>query len=161
MKQMRCRYLSTLIATVLTATTAYADPVWHCSRNSDNESVAINTPTLENQFSIASSNSSAEVIGVSVRDLIDIYTGMPVRLGGLPLSGCFLAGDESLTVNALTSLGIKRQTIEALARKNSIVQSNLYYVNSEAQMGTCIAKNFPAVGYLSVPTETNKLMPCF
>ena len=160
MKQMT-RRLSCVIALMFAATHACADPVWHCSRNSDDSSAAIATPAQENQFSIASFNSSAEVIGVSVRDLIDIYTGTSVRIGGLPLSACFLIGNDVLTNSALTSLGIKQNTIAALARKSSIIQSNLHYVNDEEQMAACIGRNFPAVGYLSVPKETNKILPCF
>lgn len=165
MKRMSRRLISTSIAALLVSSMAYAEPVWHCSRNGNSDitdaSAQVQAPSLENQFSIASYNSSAEAIGVSVRDLIDIYTGTPVSLGGLPLSGCFLVKNESLTVAALTSLGIKPNTIEALARRSSIVQSNLHHVTDETQMSSCIAKNFPAVGYLSVGTHTSKLMPCF
>lgn len=160
MKHMR-QHLSCVIALLFTATNAYADPVWHCSRNLNDANVAIATPAQEDQFSIASFNSSADVIGVSVRDLIDIYTGTPVRIGGLPLSACFLVGNDSLTITALTSLGINLGTIEALARKSSIVQNNLYYVNDEIQMSACIARHFPAVGYMSTTAETDKVMPCF
>lgn len=155
------RYLSCVLALLLNATTVYADPVWHCSRNSNDSSTSIATPAQEDQFSIASFNSSADVIGVSVRDLIDVYTGTAVRIGGLPLSACFFVGNDELTVSALTSLGLNLKTIESLARKSSIVQSNLYHVHTEAQMGACISKNFPAVGYLNVPTETDNFLPCF
>ena len=155
------RSLCSVIASLFAAATAYADPVWHCSRNSNDERSAIATPALKDQFSIAAFNSSADVIGVSVRDLIDVYTGTSVRIGGLPLSACFLVGNDELTVSALTSLGLNLKTIESLARKSSIVQSNLYHVNNEAQMGACIAKNFPAVGYLTKPTEKEKFLPCF
>ena len=160
MKQMR-QHLSCVIALLFTATHACADPVWHCSRNSNDADVAVAAPAQQDQFSIASFNSSADVIGVSVRDLIDIYTGTPVRIGNLPLSACFLSGDHSLSINALTSLGINLGAIEALARKSSIVQNNLYYVNDEIQMSACIARHFPAVGYMSTTTETNKVSPCF
>jgi hypothetical protein len=155
------RYLSGVIASLFAAASVYADPVWHCSRNSNESNAAIATPAVENQFSIASFNSSAEVIGVSVRDLIDVYTGTAVRIGGLPLSACFLVGNDALTVSALTSLGLNLKTIGSLARKSSIVQSNLYHVNDETQMGACIAKNFPAVGYLNKPIETDNYLPCF
>lgn len=155
------RFLSCVLALLFNANTVYADPVWHCSRNNIETSASIATPTPENQFSIASFNSSADVIGVSVRDLIDVYTGTAVRIGGLPLSACFLLGNDELTVSALTSLGLNLKTIESLARKSSIVQSNLYHVHTEAQMGACISKNFPAVGYLNMPIETDNFLPCF
>jgi hypothetical protein len=54
--------------------------VWHCSRNSNDADVAVAAPAQQDQFSIESLNSSADVIGASVRDLIDIYTGTPVRI---------------------------------------------------------------------------------
>ena len=38
----------------------------------------------ENRFCIASFNGAADVIEVSVRNLIDVYTGVPVRVGGMP-----------------------------------------------------------------------------
>jgi hypothetical protein len=154
-------YLSSVLALIFTATTVYADPVWHCSRNSNESSASITKPTQEDQFSIASFNSSADVIGVSVRDLIDVYSGTSLLIGGLPLSACFFVGNDELTVSALTSLGLNLKTIESLARKSSIVQSNLYHVHSEAQMGACISKNFPAVGYLNKPTESENFLPCF
>lgn len=160
MKQIT-RQVSCWVACILTVTSVCADPVWHCSRNRNDDRAAMALPEREDQFSLASFSSSTEVISVSVRDLIDIYTGTPVRIGGIPLSACFLSGNDSLTMVALTSLGIKQSTIEALARKSSIVQSNLYYVSDEAQMSTCIGKNFPAVGYISIPTETDKVTPCF
>ncbi len=153
--------LCTFVTCAFAITHAYASPVWHCSRITNDDNTAIAIPAQEDQFSIASVNSSAEVIGVSVRDLIDIYTGTPVRIGGLPLSACFLTGNRQLTNEALNSLGIQLQTIEALARKSSIVQSNLYYVTDETQMSTCISRNFPAVGYLSKPINMSKVMPCY
>jgi hypothetical protein len=70
-------------------------------------------------------------------------------------------GHEMLTTNALTSLGISLNSIQALARKNNIVNNNLYYVSNETQMVACIAQNFPAVGYLSKPNDTEKIQPCF
>lgn len=155
------RFFIGVVVTVLTATTVYADHVWHCSRTTTGMSATEQTPAPQDQFSIASVSSSADVIGVSVRDLMDVYSGTPVRIGGLPLSACFLMGNDSLTHEALTSLGVKLSTIEALARKNSIVQSNLYYVNDESKMDICIGKNFPAVGYMSKLIETDKVMPCF
>jgi hypothetical protein len=161
MKKSIGRNLNAWMACVLIATNTSASPVWHCSRNTNDDNTAIATPAQEDQFSIASINSSAEVIGVSVRDLIDIYTGTPARIGGLPLSACFLAGNEQLTHEALSSLGVQLKTIEALARKSSIVQNNLHYVSDETQMRACIAKNFPAVGYLSKPVDSAKIMPCF
>lgn len=161
MKQHATWKIKALITCISIATNTSANPVWHCSRITSDDDTAITTPAQKDQFSIASVNSSAEVIGVSVRDLIDIYTGTPARIGGLPMSACFLAGNEELTQTALGSLGIQLKTIEALARKSSIVQNNLYFVSDETQMSACIAKNSPAVGYLSKPVDSAKIMPCF
>lgn len=162
MKKKWTQHLYAFIAAVSAITQASASPIWHCSRTISTESTA-NAEQIaqQDQFSIASFNSSSEAISVSVRDLIDIYTGNPVRVGGLQLSACFLINNQSLTYEALTSLGIQLKTIEALARRNSIAQNNLFYVTDEVQMNTCIAKNFPAVGYLPHPIDTAKILPCF
>jgi hypothetical protein len=110
---------------------------------------------------LLSFNSSAEVIGVSISDLIDVYSGIPVRIGGMPLSACFMSGNDTLSKTALTSLGLQLSTIQALSKKSAIVQTNLHLVATEGQMVLCIEKHFPAVGYLNEPKETNKLQPCF
>lgn len=145
----------------ISCTNGSAGPVWHCSRNSlDNSEVSYSQPD-PNQFSIASVSSAANVIGVSINDLLDVYSGTPVRIGGMPLSACFMPGNEALTSDALTSLGMKPSAIQALARKSAIVQSNLHIATTENQMINCIAQHFPAVGYLSAPTNTGDLDPCF
>jgi hypothetical protein len=113
------------------------------------------------QFSLASMSSAPDVIGVSIRDLIDIYSGVPVRVGALPLSACFMPGQDALSLAALQSLGLQPSAIQALARKSSIVQSNLHLVTDEQQMSACISRHFPAVGYLSKPVDTDKVLPCF
>ena len=104
---------------------------------------------------------SDEVISVSILDLMDVYSGTPVKVGGQSLSACFISGNDAVTATALKSLGLKASAAQALARKSTIVQSHLYGVTDEKGMQTCIAKHFPAVGYLSVPTATAQLMPCF
>lgn len=140
---------------------AIADPIWHCSRTTpDGEEVA-SLQLQENQFSIASFNASVNTIGVSISDLIDIYSGVSVRIGGLPLSACFMTGNETITTTALTSLGLQPTVIQALARKSSIIQSNLYAVSTNTQMIACIAQHFPAVGYLEEASSTDKVQPCF
>ena len=106
-------------------------------------------------------SSAPDVIGVSIRDLIDIYSGVPVRVGDLPLSACFMPGRNQLSLAALQSLGLQSTAIQALARKSAIVQSNLHLVTDEQQMQTCISRHFPAVGYLSQPVNTEKILPCF
>jgi hypothetical protein len=150
----------TLVCTALISTCSWSQPIWHCSRNSEISTSAA-TNAKEEQFSIASFNSEAEVIGVSINDLIDVYSGLPIRIGGLPLSACFMLGDELLTASALTSLGLQASAIQSLARKSSIVQSNLYPATNNQQMIACIAQHFPAVGYLDTPTEAHDVSPCF
>lgn len=149
-----------LIFFILIGGSVWADPVWHCSRTA-NEVKNVAIETQENQFSLASFNSSIDVIGVSISDLIDVYSGVVTRIGGLPLSACFMPSNEGLTSAALTSLGLLPSVVHALARKNSIIQSNLHFVTDEKQMLLCIAQHFPAVGYLDEPTETDAVLPCF
>ena len=140
-----------------------AQPVWHCSRT---ETAGV-APTLlasneaSNQFSIASLGSSGNVIGVSVHDLMDVYSGVPVRIGGLPLSACYVASDDDKDNEALISLGLNERVIQSLSRKSAIVRSNLFAVNHDSQMLSCISKHFPAVGYLKQVHETEEVMPCY
>ena len=155
------KHLSICLACLALASQVMADPVWHCSRNKVNEGFVHTKISSEDQFSLASFNSSSEVIGVSVRDLIDIYRGIAVYVGGIPLSACFFTGNNSLTSSALTSLGLSAESAHALSRKSSIVQNNLHLVYDERQMLSCIANNFPAVGYISSATQTDSVLPCF
>lgn len=146
---------------ILFSSTAWADSSWHCSRHTQNTITSVKASPAEDQFSIASVSSAPDVINVSVRDLIDLYSGVSVRISGVTLSACFMPSNEALTSSALTELGLYPSTIQALSRKSAIVQSNLYLVNDEAQMLQCIGKHFPAVGYVSTMTETALAAPCF
>ena len=131
---------------LLVSSTAWANSSWHCSRNTQDTLSSYKTAAAD-QFSIASMGSSADVINVSIRDII--------------LSACFMPSNEVLTSSALTELGLYPSTIQALSRRSSIVQSNLHLVSDEAQMLQCIAKHFPAVGYVSTTTQTEQVAPCF
>lgn len=155
------RFLCSALTSIAIVSPAYADAVWHCSRNAQNASQVEEVSSIANPFALASVNDSAEVIGISVRDLIDIYTGTPVSVSGLPMSACFSLGDDGSTVAALSSLGISQGVIQSLSRQSSIVQNNLFYVRDESEMLSCIAKHFPAVGYLMQPTESAQVQPCF
>jgi hypothetical protein len=150
-----------LSAIAVSSHLALADPVWHCSRTSLNATETKTSQSKENHFSIASLNATEDTIGVSIGDLIDVYSGVAVRIGGLPLSACFMPANKEATNTALTSLGLQPVTIEALARKSVIVQSNLYVANTSTQMIDCIAQNYPAVGYLEEVSSTDKVEPCF
>jgi len=72
-----------------------------------------------------------------------------VRLSGVPLSACFMPVNDSTTVKALRALGLSADVLSALARKSAIAKSHLYRVTDEEEMKTCIARNQPAVGYLT------------
>lgn len=153
---------SVIFSVLMCCLSSGAEPVWHCSRNtSESDRVSSTDQLQDTPFSIASFNSTTDVIGVSINDLIDIYSGFPVRVGGIPLSACFMPADQALTTSALTSLGLRTTVIQALARKSSIVQSNLFPVANKEQMLTCIAQHYPAVGYLNTPTSTDEVHPCF
>ncbi len=149
-----------LLCALLMCNPVWADPVWHCSRNSSPEK-NISLEAQQNLFSLAAINPSSDVIGVTLNDLLDVYSGIPVRIGGLPLSACFMPSQKGQTTVALTSLGLKPEAIQALARKSSIIQSPLRSVANEKQMLSCIAQNFPAVGYFEDSTETETVQPCF
>lgn len=142
---------------ILSLNCAWADPVWHCSRSP--ELIKTDEVSLVTSFSIASLGTTPGVIGVSLNDLIDVYSGVPVRIGGLILSACYKSDEP--TSPALSSIGIQPSTIHALTRKTAIIQSNLYIVGNESQMASCIEKNFPAVGYLDVVTDNDAIGPCF
>jgi len=148
-----------LLVALVAVSSSWADAVWHCSRHGGASQG--NVGDQANHFSIASMRSTEEVIGISIRDLMDVYSGAPVIVGGEALSACLMSGSDAVTAPALKSLGLQASAIQALARKSTIVQSHLYVVSDEKSMQACIAKHFPAVGYLSKPTETEHLTPCF
>lgn len=149
-----------LLLSLISLGNAWADPVWHCSRSAETNTAVI-SQTQSQEFSIASFNSSGNVIGVSINDLIDVYSGIPVRIGGIALSACFMPSNDALSTTALTSLGLQASAIQALSKKSAIVQTNLHLVSNEGQMLSCIEKHFPAVGYLDDPKETETVQPCF
>jgi hypothetical protein len=96
-----------------------------------------------------------------VRDLIDVYSGASVRLSGVPLSACFMPVNDLVTGKTLRALGLSADVLSALARKSAIAKSHLYRVTDEEEMKACIARNHPAVGYLTQAQVTEKLAPCF
>lgn len=138
---------------------AFSEPVWHCSKTEAPN--AEQASAVENQFSIASIIGNPDVIGVSIRDLIDIYSGIPVQLAGLPLSACFLTGNDELSQEALSSLGLNSASIYSLIRRSTIIQNHLHPVKNQIEMTRCIGEHSPAVGYLATSTETDRVGPCF
>ena len=143
------------------AQTSVAETIWHCSRIKDPTAIHASNKSTLNSFNIASMSNNADVIEISVRDLIDVYSGKSVRVSGEPLSACFLVGDNKMSTEALTALGLKSSVIQAIARKSAIVQAQLYWVSDEDDMERCIAKHFPAVGYLSNMISNESIDSCF
>lgn len=97
---------------------------------------------------------------ISVRDLIDVYSSYDVRVSGVVLSACFIPSINS-TNQIFKDLGLNPKVIASLARKSSIIKSNLHRVYDEAQMLQCITMNYPAVGYFSSEKQTEGVAPCF
>ena len=138
-----------------------ADTVWHCSRTPVVEVAIDNRPDPGDLFTLAEQGVADDVIRISVRDLIDVYSGVNVRLSGVPLSACFMPVNDPVTVKTFRALGLSADVLSALARKSAIAQSHLYRVSDEAEMKVCIARNQPAVGYLTRSESTEQLAPCF
>jgi hypothetical protein len=139
---------------------AQADAVWHCSRAS--ETVDQKKPTLdEDDFQLAAVVPNKQAIGITLMDLMDVYSGQAILINGRRLTACFMPGNTLLSVQALDALGLKASTMQLQARKSAIVQSHLHMVNNEVEMLACIERNFPAVGYLSLEVQTNQAVSCF
>lgn len=62
-------------------------------------------------------NANVDVIGVTLRDRMDVYAGVPVRIGGKPLTACFNTDNSLVSADALSSLGLNANAMPALARK--------------------------------------------
>ena len=156
---LRCGWLAMMAAAL--ASPALAETVWHCSRTPVLDVAIDNRPDPGDLFTLAQQGVADDVIRISVRDLIDVYSGVNVRLSGVPLSACFMPVNDSTTVKALRALGLSADVLSALARKSAIAQSHLYRVSDETEMKVCIARHQPAVGYLSRSQSTEQLAPCF
>lgn len=154
-----------IAATCLLTGVAHAQIVWHCSKQQALSASplpeTIATVEQNDLFQIASMGSNPEVIGITLRDLMDVYSGLPVRIGGRPLKACFLNDNGTSNRDMLESLGLNANSMSALARKSAIVRSHLEWVSNEADMMRCMNKNHPAVGYFTEPHETDEVAPCF
>lgn len=155
------RWLWCQFVIVLLASPVFAQTVWHCSRMPTVDVMTDNRAAPGDLFTLAEQGGADDVIQISVRDLIDVYSGVNVRLSGVPLSACFMPVNNASTVKALRDLGLSADVLSALARKSAIAQSHLYRVTDEAEMKACIAQHQPAVGYLSQTHNTEQLAPCF
>lgn len=136
------------------STGVWADPVWHCSRSD------IQLADTSEQFTLAALD-EREVIRIALPDLYSVYLGHPVKVSGMPLSACLVADENKTDTSALRSIGANTAAAKALARKSNIANSHLHIVKDESAMLACIAKNHPAIGYLSKATHTEAVGPCF
>jgi hypothetical protein len=152
-------------AWLLIASASPAQSVWHCSRQTDLDQSGAGSYQAEQSrddtFQIASMSVNTDVIGITLRDLMDVYAGVPVRIGGKPLTACFNNNNEPSSTEALSSLGLNANAMSALSRKSAIVRSQLKWVSDEDDMMHCISRNFPAVGYFTAPQDTAEVSPCF
>lgn len=130
--------------------------IWHCSRN---------LPTSHGSTAMAEQDefklSSLDTISVTLTDLLNVYIGKDVSIGGMPLIGCYIPGQDTLSKSILKSLDLKSHVLQKLSAKNAIAQGQVVTVFDETQMQSCLASNFPAFGYLSTETITEKFAPCF
>jgi len=147
-------------ACLLGAAGAQAGAVWHCSRAPEVVSENGSVPP-EDSFQLASVVPNMRAIGITLLDLIDAYSGQAILINGQRLSACFMPGNTPLSKQALDALGLNASTMQLLARRSAIVQSHLKMVTDEAEMLSCIERNFPAVGYLSREAQTGEIVPCF
>jgi hypothetical protein len=148
--------LLTLSLPNATASTA----VWHCSRVSE---PAGDGGGIEKDdfFKLASMGMSSDSIGLTMMDLLDAYSNKTIRVNGRVLTACFMPGNMPLSNSALSSLGLNSSATQQQARQNAIIQGGLQLVTDEAEMAACIAKRYPAVGYLGRVVEDERVVPCF
>ena len=152
--------LCLVLAMVLSGAVS-AGTVWHCSRIPVIDVAIDNRLDPGDVFNLAGNNGVDDVIRISVRDLIDVYSGISVRLSGVPLSACFMPANDAQTVSALRALGLSEDVFSALARNSAITKNHLYRVTDEAEMRACIQRHQPAVGYLKQTQITEHVAPCF
>lgn len=156
-------HLAALLLALLPAL-AQAQAIWHCSKQTAVSEVDV-TETLalapEDMFQIASMSTDITVIGLTLRDLMDVYSGVPVRISGRPLTACFLNDNSSTSREMLDALGLNANSMAALARKSAIVRSQLQWVSNEADMLRCMTRHHPSVGYFAETRNTDEVAPCF
>lgn len=141
-----------------------AELVWHCSRFPRvTETVSADQPSAEAEmpFQIATL-SNTNVVGISLKNLMDVYSGVTVYIDeGKPLMACFRNDGSAISRAALASLGLNEDTMMALARKSSIARSHLEWVSDEVGMQRCMRRNYPAVGYFKGEQDIAEVAPCF
>lgn len=130
--------------------------IWHCSRNLP-EPPSANAMAPQDEFKL----SSLDTIGVTLSDLVDVYAGFDVRIGNLPLVGCFMPGQDTMSRHLLESLSLKPHVLQKLSAQSAIVLGQLVPVTDEEHMQICLSKYFPSFGYLSSEVISEKFAPCF
>lgn len=152
-------------ALLILSLTAHAQSVWHCSREpalSQGSAEPVQAGAAEaDLFQISSMSTNIDIIGITLRDLMDVYAGMPVRIGGKALTACFYSDNNPDSDEALSTLGLNANAMSAMSRKSSIVRSQLVWVSNEADMMRCMVRHYPAVGYFKDVQETGEVGPCF
>ena len=156
--------VATMLGTCLLAQ-AQTHAVWHCSTQTALSDVAspvsMAQTAPEDTFQIASMSIDANVIGLTLRDIMDVYSGVPVRVSGRPLTACFINDQSNAGREMLEALGLNASTMSALSRKSAIVRSQLQWVSNEEGMLRCMVKHVPAVGYFRDQKDTDDIAPCF
>lgn len=141
---------------------AHSEPIWHCSRSPDSNKNHLNSPINNNNLDIASFDESENrTIEIQLIDLFNAYSGGTVFMGSEPLSACFIDRGNTLTALAMSTLDIDPTSLVSLSNTDSIVKSKIFPARNENQMEVCIAKNHPAIGFLSEVVESDQIGPCF
>jgi hypothetical protein len=170
LKRLVMYWLATVAPTGLLGTSAHAQPMptnantatahWHCSKHPNaQEATLTNASVTDDFFDLTSSRH--DTVGVSLTDLIDVYNGQIVLMGHRQLTACFLAGHHALNQSAQERVGLQWTSLEQIQRRSAIDYKHVRMVQSESEMLQCIATHYPAVGYLSQPTVTVAVAPCF
>jgi hypothetical protein len=157
--------LSTAAHAQSTAPRAYAQAPaatahWHCSKHPHAPEFELaNAGDEDDFFDLTQANPN--IVGVSLPDLIDVYNGKRVQMGNRPLTACFMVGQHALNHSAQERVGLQWGSLQQLQRRSAISHNHVHMVQTESEMLQCIANHYPAVGYLSQPTETATVAPCF
>jgi len=129
--------------------------VWSCSRSEPEPEV------FEGFKAFRIENLSAKDdhgIAITLSDLYGAYGGESIRMGTHVLSVCALPPEDPLQKEALEMLGYTAQDLsEAKQRTNA----KLLTIPSIHQMQKCIVENHPAIGFLKVVVESERVGPCF
>jgi hypothetical protein len=133
---------------------------WHCSKHPHAPEFELAMADDEDDF-FDLTQASPSTLGVSLPDLIDVYNGRRVQMGSRHLTACFMVGQHALNHSAQERVGLQWASLQQLQRRSAISHNHVRMVQTESEMLQCIANHYPAVGYLSQPTETAAVAPCF